>query len=99
MLHLGSLDGGTLGGSSGEGRSSIGEGTVTTFGFGISLGGGGDIFSVLLHNVILLLLLFELLLWLGKSGSFLFLCLAIRAWLGLGALGVRLTLVLRGFRI
>ena len=48
MLHLGSLDGGTLGGSSGEGRSSIGEGTVTTFGFGISLGGGGDIFSVLL---------------------------------------------------
>ena len=98
-MHLGSLDGGTLGGRSGEGISSTGGGEVIRLGFGISLGGGGDIFSVLLHNVILLLLLFELLLLLGNSGSFLFLCLAISNWLGLGALGVRFTLVLRGFRI
>ena len=56
-MHLGSLDGGTLGGSSGEVISSTGGGEVMRFGFGISLGGGGDIFSVLLHNVILLLLL------------------------------------------
>ena len=74
MLHLGSLDGGTLGGRSGEVRSSSAGGEVMRFGFGISLGGGGDIFSVnSLHNVILLLLLLELLLWLGNSGAFLFL--------------------------
>ena len=86
MFARGSLEGGTLGGSSGDGESSMIAPVSDTLGFGISRGGGGDCFSVLLL-VTRLLLLDELLVGVGDVPSFFVFCLAMRAWLGLGFLG------------
>ena len=85
-MALGSLDGGNLGGSSGDGESWVTGLMSDIFGLGISLGGRGDTFSILSLKT-RLVLLEELLIGVGDVPSFFVFCLAMRAWLGLGTLG------------